>query len=231
MIDTVRTTETPEGVEVGLRIAGAPVRFAAWLVDTLIRYAALTPVGTLLMALGDTGKGLLLLVLFFGEWFYPVVCEVYWRGQTPGKKLFGLKVVRDDGAAVDWTASTLRNMLRFADFLPLGFLFGFVSILVTEESKRLGDLAAGTVVIYADADDRKTLATLRSLPDLAPTMPPLHLSQVEQAAIIEFAERSPQWTEDRQIELADRLQPVTGELGTLGVQRLHSYALWLLGRR
>ena len=62
-------------------------------------------------------------------------------------------------------------------------------------------------------------------------MPPLHLSQVEQAALIEFAERSPQWTEDRQIELADQLQPVTGELGTLGVRRLHSYALWLLGRR
>ena len=68
MIDTVRTTETPEGVEVGLRLAGAPVRFSAWLVDTLIRYAALTPVGTILMALEETGRGLFLLLLFFGEW-------------------------------------------------------------------------------------------------------------------------------------------------------------------
>ncbi|MCO4768596.1 MAG: RDD family protein [Deltaproteobacteria bacterium] len=230
-IDTLRNTETPEGVEVGLRLAGSPVRFASWLVDTLIRTAVLVPVGSVLAIFGNAGMGLFYLVAFFGEWFYPVVCEVYWNGQTPGKKLFGLKVVRDDGAAVDWTASTVRNMLRFADFLPAGFLFGFLSVLATEENKRLGDLAAGTVVIYADTDERSALSSLAALPNLSPAMPPLHLAQAEQAALIEFAERAPQWTEDRQIELADQLQPVTGELGPVGVKRLQSYALWLLGRR
>jgi uncharacterized RDD family membrane protein YckC len=147
-IDTLRTTETPEGVEVGLRLAGAPVRFAAWLADTLLRTAALVPISLLLGVFGSAGNGLFLIVAFLAEWFYPVVCEVYWNGQTPGKRLFDLKVVRDDGAAVDLAASTLRNLLRFADFLPAGFLFGFLTVLWTDESKRLGDLAAGTVVIH-----------------------------------------------------------------------------------
>lgn len=231
-LDTLRTTETPEGVELGLRLAGAPVRFLAWLVDTLIRVAALMPIAAALTMFGQAGTGLLMIIAFFGEWFYPVLCEVYWNGQTPGKKLFGLKVVRDDGAAVDWGASTLRNLLRFADFLPLGFLFGFLSILVTDESKRLGDLAAGTVVIYESGEDRQMMMLTRGLPQgLKPVMPPLHLAQSEQAALIEFTERGSQWTEDRQIELADGLVGVTGQFGIPGVRRLQSYALWLLGRR
>lgn len=228
-IDTLRTTETPEGVEVGLRLAGLPVRFAAWFVDTLLRYAALSPVATVLGMLGQAGGGLILIVFFFAEWFYPVLCEVYWNGQTPGKRMFGLKVVRDDGAAVDWSASTLRNMLRFADFLPLGFLFGAISILATDESKRLGDLAAGTVVIHIKPVERPLASG--TLPDVAPLMPPLHLSQAEQVALVDFAERGQQWTDDRQIELADTLEPLTGEFGVEGVRTLQSYALWLLGRR
>jgi len=228
-IDTLRTSETPEGVEVGLRLAGAPVRFAAWLLDTLIRTAAMVPIGMILGTFGDAGNGMFLLVLFFSEWFYPVICELYWDGQTPGKKMFDLKVVRDDGAAVDWTASTLRNFLRFADFLPVGYFFGLLSVLVTDEAKRLGDLAAGTVVIHVDRKDVELQAL--DLPGVTPLMPPVHLTQKEQAALIEFAERANEWTEDRQIELADQLEPLTGEFGMPGVRRLQGYALWLLGRR
>ncbi len=228
-IDTLRTSETPEGVEVGLRIAGAPVRFAAWLLDTLIRTAAMIPVGMLLATFGEAGQGMLLLVLFFSEWFYPVLCELYWDGQTPGKRMFDLKVVRDDGAAVDWTASTLRNFLRFADFLPMGYFFGLLSVLATDEAKRLGDLAAGTVVIHVEKTDAEHRGL--DLPGVPPLMPPVHLTQREQAALIEFAERANDWTEDRQIELADQLEPLTGEFGMPGVRRLQGYALWLLGRR
>ena len=228
-IDTLRTSETPEGVEVGLRLAGAPVRFAAWLLDTLIRTAAMVPIGMILGTFGDAGNGMFLLVLFFSEWFYPVICELYWDGQTPGKKMFDLKVVRDDGAAVDWTASTLRNFLRFADFLPVGYFFGLLSVLVTDEAKRLGDLAGGTVVIHVDKKDVELQAL--DLPGVTPLMPPVHLTQKEQAALIEFAERANEWTEDRQIELADQLEPLTGEFGMPGVRRLQGYALWLLGRR
>jgi uncharacterized RDD family membrane protein YckC len=229
-IDTLRTTETPEGVEVGLRLAGAPVRFAAWLADTLLRTAALVPISLLLGVFGSAGNGLFLIVAFLAEWFYPVVCEVYWNGQTPGKRLFDLKVVRDDGAAVDLAASTLRNLLRFADFLPAGFLFGFLTVLWTDESKRLGDLAAGTVVIHvSQSAHRVTEAPVG--PTLTPLMPPLQLTQPEQAAIIDFAERAPKWSEDRQIELADALAGITGERGLAGVRKLQAIALWLLGRR
>lgn len=228
-LDTLRSAETPEGVEIELRIAGAPVRFVAWFADTAIRFSVLVPVLGVLGAFGQAGYGIGMLVAFFGEWFYPVLCEVYWNGQTPGKRMMNLRVVRDDGAAVDWSASTLRNLLRFADFLPLGFLFGFVSILLTDESKRLGDLAAGTVVVHAEPE--LTRAVAPQLAEGAAAMPPVPLTLDEQAAVVEFAERGAAWTLDRQAEVADQLAGLTGDTGADGVLTLRSWARWLLGRR
>ena len=77
---------------------------------------------------------------------YHVVLEGRF-GQTPGKKLFAIAVVRENGEPCTYTAATIRTLLRFVDWLPVGYLVGFASILLTEHDQRLGDLLAGTVVV------------------------------------------------------------------------------------
>jgi uncharacterized RDD family membrane protein YckC len=144
VIDTYRAIETPEGVELRLRVAGPPARVLAWAIDVVIRLFGYAVVSIPLLFLGRAGIGLFFLVLFLGEWFYPVLFEVYAHGATPGKKLVGLAVVHDDGTPVGWSGALLRNLLRVADFLPVAYGFGLVTMLVHPEFKRLGDMAAGT---------------------------------------------------------------------------------------
>ena len=92
------------------------------------------------------------------EWFYPVVFELSRSGATPGKSVVGIKVVMDNGLPVTPAASFTRNLLRVADFLP--FLFGaaIVSMLLRQDSKRLGDLAAATIVVHQPRRPPKTQA-------------------------------------------------------------------------
>ena len=140
-VDTLHHVETPEGVELALRCAGPVPRALAWGVDLLIRGFAVAILAAALQWFGSTSMGLILLVLFIAEWLYPVLFEVLWHGRTPGKRAFGLTVVRDDGLPVDWGSSFLRNLLRTADFLPGMFGAALVSMMATKSFKRLGDLA------------------------------------------------------------------------------------------
>ena len=226
MIDTYRPVETPEGVELRLRVAGPPARGVAWTVDVLLRamgYALLSIPAALL---GRAGTGMMFLVVFLGEWFYPVLFEVFAHGATPGKKLVGLAVVHDDGTPVGWSGALLRNLLRFADFLPVAYGFGLVTMLVHPRFKRLGDLAAGTVVVYDERAER----TLRAV-DAAPQPPPVPLEPEEQRAIVAFAERMPLWGPARAAELASLAAPLVGAEGPAAVERLAGIANWLVGRR
>ena len=109
-IDSLRFQETPEGIDLELRLAGPVVRAAALGIDTLIKgvlYLALTP----LLAFSGLGVGLVLLGVLLIEWFYPVFFEIR-RGATPGKRAMGLAVVQDDGTPVGPASSVIRNLLR-----------------------------------------------------------------------------------------------------------------------
>jgi len=225
-VDTLRTIETPEGVELTLRVAGPIPRAMAWAVDVFLRGCCYSLVGIGLAMLGDTGLGIFLIVLFLGEWLYPVGFEVYNDGVTPGKLLFGLAVVHDDGTPVGWNASLLRNLLRVADFLPFAYLLGILSMLMSRDFKRLGDLAAGTVVTY-----RRDLFRGQRLPPAAPVPAPVPLRLDEQRAVIDFAARSDDWTQGRVEELADLLTGLSGAEGEAGARRLHGLARWLQGGR
>jgi uncharacterized RDD family membrane protein YckC len=226
VLDTYRTVETPEGVEFGLRVAGPAPRAAAWVVDCAIRGGLYFILATPLSVLGESGVGVFLLVLFLGEWFYPVLFEVLRHGATPGKKRYGLTVLHEDGSPVGWTSSILRNLLRFADFLPLAYGFGLATMMVTRDFQRLGDLAAGTVVVH-----QEPLPTGSGVPAAEPTPPPAPLGSEEQRVVIEFAERLRTWSESRAGELATLARPLTGSSGADSVSRLVSIANWLLGRR
>lgn len=225
-IDCLRKVETPEGVEIQLQVAGLIPRAAAWTLDLFLRGFGYMVLFAVLSSLGEIGVGLMLLVLFFGEWFYPVFFEVFLVGATPGKQMMGLQVVHDDGTPVGLTGSFLRNLLRFADFLPVFYGFGILTMLLHPEFKRLGDLAGGTVVVHAGGRQRSF-----EIPAAMPLPPPFRLTPAEQSAILELAERHAGWGEERSLELANHARGLTGKHGRAGLQALFSYANWLVGRR
>src|ERR1700741_1478057 len=150
MLDTARRVATPEGIELTLRLAGPVPRALAWAVDLAIRAALLFAVSMLAAALGKAGMGVILLTAFFVEWLLPAWFEAAWNGQTPGKRAMGIAVLNDDGTPLRWPGALTRNLLRAVDFLPLFYGVGLVAMLMNRDFKRLGDLAAGTVVVYSN---------------------------------------------------------------------------------
>lgn len=230
MLDTHRGIETPEGVKLALRPAGLVPRFAAFAIDFGIR-ATIYLIAAQIAAIGGSmGLGLLLIAIFLLEWFYPVFFEVGLTGATPGKRVMGIAVVLDSGLPVTWGASVTRNLLRFADFLPLLYGFGILSMLSTAQFKRLGDLAAGTLVIYRE---KKTAA--RKLPEAPPVQIDAPLEVEAQLALISLAERSTRLTPERLDELVDlamRLQAGSRPIEPSARRnRVFGMAQWLMGRR
>ena len=223
MLDTLHPVQTPEGVELNLRVAGPVARGIAWGTDFALRIGLYLVLSVGLGLLGRFGRGLLLIGIFVVEWFYPVFFELFSAGQTPGKKLMGIRVVSDDGTPVTWSASIARNLLRFADLLPGFYALGLASMLLDSSFRRLGDLAAGTIVVYPVP----AAAPARTIPDALPLAPPLSLELSEQRAVIAYAERSPFLSEERALELAAIPEPLLQ--GDDPRHRLFRIAAWLSG--
>lgn len=226
IIDTRRPIQTPEGVELGLRVAGPVPRAYAWIIDLFIRTAIYMVFVLVLSILGSFGMGLFLIIMFLLEWFYPVFFEVYKQGATPGKRSLGIKVVNDDGTEVTLQSSLIRNLLRGIDFLPFLYGFGLITMLFNRDFKRLGDYAAGTIVIYQDK-----LKAAQAIMQEAPKTPPVPLTAAEQKAVIQFAERLSLLTPQRGSELANILSHITRLNDQQAVKRLLQYANWMMGRR
>ena len=229
VLDTVVTAETPEGITIELRPAGLASRCYAYVIDLLIRFAILLAVSLATRFMAGLGTAVLLILWFALEWFYPVAFELSRWGTTPGKRLFGLKVVMDSGLPITPAASITRNLLRGADFLPLLYGFGCISMLVRHDFKRLGDIAAGTLVVYQAQRVAKVAMT-----DIAPMAPVMTLSARDQAAIVALAARAPKLTRARLDELAALAAAVSGDAGRSGpevTRRVLAVAQWLLGRR
>jgi uncharacterized RDD family membrane protein YckC len=197
-------------------------RAYAFCVDLLIRAAIMLALVQVLSLLGAAGNALFLICLFFIEWLYPVAFELLWHGSTPGKRAFSLMVVNDNGTPVTVGASMIRNLLRAVDFLPMLWAFGLLSMLFTRDFKRLGDLAAGTVVVYRD---RRPAA--RALPDVPARAPAYPLTLAERRAILNFAERHTLLTEERADEVAAHARPLVGKAAApaqvlLGIANYHA---------
>lgn len=230
-LDTLARVETPEGIVLSLQPAGLVARTMAFLLDLLIRLGIDLALLMILGALGRLGTGLTLIGLFCVEWLYPIVFELSRWGATPGKRALGLRVVMDTGLPVTPAASFTRNLLRVADFLPLGYAFGIVTLLLNRESKRLGDLAAGTLVVHAQP------VVLHDAPPPAESLAPAKpLHPREQAAILAWAGRAKRLTPARFEELAmlaaPALPPVQADEPRRDTaQRLLGVAQWLMGRR
>ncbi|HEX5462186.1 MAG TPA: RDD family protein [Steroidobacteraceae bacterium] len=229
VLDTVVTAETPEGILLELRPAGLSARFYAFAVDWLIRMVALNIVAIAARPIGGVGFAVWLILLFLLEWLYPVAFELWRSGATPGKRMFDLKVVMDDGLPVTPVASLARNLLRAADFLPIMYGAAIVSVLTRADCKRLGDLAAATLVVH---QPRTTQKVTRAV--VAPLAPVRALEPRDQAAVIALATRAPLLSADRLDELAGLAASVAGSHSPPGsqlTQRVLGVAEWLMGRR
>lgn len=229
MLDSAVAAETPEGILLELRPAGISSRFCAFLIDWLIRGVALYAAAVIATFMGAIGWGFWLIFFFVLDWFYPVIFELGKTGATPGKRVMGLKVVMDNGLPITPAASVARNVLRVADFLPLAFGGAMVCMLTRADGKRLGDLAAATLVVHQSRAAPK--ATLDMVTPLAPSM---KLSARDQNAVIALAARAPSLTLERLNELAGLAAPVQGhERGSANdiTRRVLGVAQWLLGRR
>lgn len=205
LLDTRQFLETPEGANLPLTPAGVGVRILAQIIDLMIRTGIILVAFIVLGLLGEMGTGIALIIAFCLEWFYPVIFEVARQGRTPGKKIMGIRVVNDDGTPIGFGASLLRNLLRIVDFLPLFYLAGIITSLCNHQFKRLGDLAAGSLVIYDAPPLQEPSFDCRGQQPV-----PADFSTNEQRALLAFAERSKHLSGERQGELAAILSPLLG---------------------
>jgi uncharacterized RDD family membrane protein YckC len=141
---------TPEAVAVDLDVAGLGSRMIAALIDGAIQVGLTILVALLISGLEVQGAALAILWIvtsFIVFWGYFFIFEGLWQGRTPGKRTQRLRVVRTDGHPMSGAQMFVRNLLRIVDFLPAYYAAGAVSIVLTRRSQRIGDLAAGTLVI------------------------------------------------------------------------------------
>lgn len=236
-LDTSDRIVTPENIAFEYRLAGPFRRYGAWLIDLLVQGLILVVLSLLLMlisvfSLEIVGAPLVLLSLFFLQWFYGGFFETWWNGQTPGKRALGLRVVGIQGEPINAWQAVLRNVLRYGDLLPwlpinyftvvffgdhsdgreflpvpLG-LVGLVSCMLTPRMQRLGDLASGTMVIV---EERPFIVGLTMLRDpiakqAAADLPlDLRVPRRTARALAKYVERRRVFTPQRRAELSRRL--------------------------
>jgi uncharacterized RDD family membrane protein YckC len=218
-LDTTVEIETPEHVRFNFHLAGPARRSMAYLIDLMIRAGVMFVVMIIVMLTvaddafeeaGNASTGVLMLALFAIDWGYYVLFETIWSGRSPGKRSMNIRVVREGGHSLHLVDSMLRNLLRAADFLPMGYALGLAVMGRDAKFRRLGDLVAGTVVIV---EERSHIGgPLKIFPpasqqeiDWLPARPPLANDELE--AIELFLRRRGALAPAREHELASIVAP------------------------
>lgn len=177
-INTLQIT-TPEGITFSLNLAGPMTRFLAVVIDWACLSTASIAVSRVVSILGilneDVAVAALILSYFFIQIGYGIVLEWFWRGQTIGKRMLRLRVMDVQGLHLQFSQVVIRNLLRFVDSLPILYLVGGVTCLLSQRAQRLGDFAANTIVVrlvaIPEPDLQQLLAgkfnSLREYPHLA----------------------------------------------------------------
>ena len=160
MRNSALVIETPEGVTFSYELATPAVRGFAWVMDALVLGAisyAVSKLSSVLSVISpDWAAGIGTMSFFVLSILYGIFCEWRWRGQTIGKRLFGLRVIDSHGLRLRISQVVLRNLMRLFDSLPLLYLVGAAASMCGRNLQRLGDLVANTVVVrerrWADPD-------------------------------------------------------------------------------
>jgi len=185
------TIDTPEQVHLEFVLAGIGSRFMAVFLDMLIQtalYVVLFFIAFGLLALGDFSKtrsmwviAIWSFVAFCIYWGYYAAFEIFWQGQTPGKRWAGIRVIKESGRPINAFEAITRNLLRVIDWLPGFYGFGVVTMMLNKKNRRLGDFVAGTLVVH-ESSDRES-AVFFNTPDSTPYAFPqatrLSLQEVE----------------------------------------------------
>src|SRR5438132_4825768 len=171
--DSDLVVATPERVSFQYQVAGLGTRAIAQILDLLILAGVLVGITFAAIAVGQAGSSTIAFLVgvlggFVVVFGYFWTCEAFWSGQTIGKKVFRLRAVGDRGEPMTFFQAGIRNVVRIVDFLPYGYGVGLVVLFVNGKGKRLGDLAAGTIVVK-DSD----YVWLWQLPGGRPAAPPL----------------------------------------------------------
>lgn len=186
------TIITPSNIEVEYKLAGVGSRIAAFIIDFLIQNIAYVLVVFIVMSINfqlqrtqitlqlSTAMGIIIALLFIINFGYFIVCELVMNGQTIGKRIFGLRVIRDNGQPIEFTQALIRGIIRSTlDLLYVGFF----TIFFSKKHKRLGDMAAGTIVVIERRYTAKSVALNDSpMPSFIP-----HLSEMthEEKAVVD----------------------------------------------
>jgi uncharacterized RDD family membrane protein YckC len=160
-LDTIVRLATPERITFQYPLAGPFRRFWAYLIDVMVRggIVMVAAIVAPLLSLGaPSGLGLVMVLWFLLEWGYPGFCEAFFNGRTPGKRVVGIRVVSDQGVPITGAQAMLRNLLRAVDGVPLAFVPGLASMMLTAKFQRLGDLAAGTMVVVEEGSRKVGVA-------------------------------------------------------------------------
>jgi len=151
LLDGSHTVLTPEYVEFRFTLAGIYSRFLAWLMDALIVLAGASAVLTALnMAMAvfpGFASALSIVIYFLVDWGYAITLETVWSGQTVGKRAMNLRVIQESGVRIGFYHAALRNLARPVDRLPILYLVGGLTALLSRSHQRLGDMLAGTIVV------------------------------------------------------------------------------------
>ena len=211
--------DTPEGVDLELILAGAGSRTGAAVLDGGIRWVIYF---VLFFVLGFVAGAfdspwiflaVYIPAVFLIEVAYDIAFETLNNGQTIGKRAFGIRVVRIGGQAVDLKTSAVRNLLRLVDGILTGYIVGILTILISKNNQRLGDMAAGTIVVRERlADVAQTAATFEyATPERSGTWDVSAVTADEVATLRRFLERRAYLTLDVRTrlatELATRMRP------------------------
>lgn len=226
-IDGSYRLETPENVEVSFELAGPGSRFCAMIIDTLLMFLIVFVLGIVACALNggnapwaeysdsedasEAGwftwvNAILILIASLVVFGYFTFFELILGGQTPGKRSLKLRVMRDDGTPAGPLDIVIRNLVRVVDFMPGFYLVGGLASLLSPTNKRLGDMAAGTIVV------KEAELDYRAQPDSKPVAPANEvavsnaaLTPEEQRLIRGFLQRRDELLLTARAELADRL--------------------------
>ena len=223
MLDGRLSLTTPEGIRLSLTPAGPGVRAWAWAIDLALWVGSVMLLSFIAAFLGKVGQWMMMTWAFVSYWGYPIICEVYFKGRTIGKRAAGIEVLRADGLPVGWRESTLRNLLLVADFLPALYITGLISMLYDDQFRRVGDIVARTLVVYSDKAQTRT-----ALPKAVPLPLPFPLTPEQQRTLVDLFERERSLPPGRLAELGTIAEGLTGKCDIESLERMRSYVAGLV---
>ena len=156
------TIDTPEQVHLEFTLAGIGSRFMAAFLDIVIEtilYLVLFLLSLLVIGVGLFSRGssvwwtaFISLAIFCINWGYYAIFEAVWKGQTPGKRWAGIRVIKDSGRPINAFEAITRNLIRVVDFLPVFYGVGVITMFLNAKNRRLGDFVAGTLVVHESSE-------------------------------------------------------------------------------